>query len=80
MIAAVCKASKPPTYNKIEAKAAKTIPQIILMRFGGFKLPCVVNIPKTNVAESADVIKNVEIRRIARTDKALIQSFPSGQT
>ena len=79
MIAAVCNASNPPIYNSVEAIAARTIPQIILIRFGGFKLPCVVNIPKTNVAESADVIKNVAISKIPKTDKA-IQSCPSDRT
>src|SRR5690625_3502996 len=44
------------------------IPQINLILFGGYKLPPVVSIPRTNVAESADVIKNMLISRIAMLD------------
>src|SRR5699024_12872998 len=39
------------------------------MRLGGYRLPPVVCIASTNVAESAEVIKKVQISKIARIDK-----------
>lgn len=58
---AVCIAFNPPDSIKTTADADKKNPQTTFTIFGGFKLPLVVCIPKTNVAESADVTKNVVI-------------------
>src|SRR5699024_3328601 len=43
-------------------------PQINLTTLGGYKLPPVVCIPSTNVAESADVIKKILINNMATSD------------
>lgn len=66
---AVCSPLKPPLPIKIRADAARNNPQLILTKLGGLRLPPVVCIPSTNVAESADVIKNVPIKNKAMADK-----------
>lgn len=65
MIEAVCNDCKPPVQSKIAAITDWIIPHVNLTELAGFKLPFVVCIPRTNVAESADVTKNVQIRIIA---------------
>lgn len=54
-IIAVCIAFNPPENIKTIADADKKNHKTTFTIFGGFKLPLVVCIPKTNVAESADV-------------------------
>ena len=64
MIAIFCSAFNPlspPENSKINAINACAIPQMTLTITDGFNEPNVVCIPNTNVAESADVIKNVAI-------------------
>src|SRR5699024_12199197 len=64
MIAIFCSAFKPlspPENSKINAINACAILQMTLTITDGFNEPNVVCIPNTNVAESADVIKNVAI-------------------
>ena len=56
---AVCNASNPPENNRDVAKRDCTNPHNIFLPLLGFKSPSDVSIPKTNVAELADVIKNV---------------------
>lgn len=68
MIDAVCSAVNPPDHKRTAAAAAWITPQTTLMMFGGFKLPLVVCMASTNVAESAEVIKNVQINKIAKID------------
>lgn len=68
IIDAVCRAFNPPDHSRINAAADTRIPHTIFVVFGGFKLPLVVCIPRTNVAESAEVIKNVLISKIANID------------
>src|SRR5699024_2442799 len=68
-----CNAINPPLYNRINATAACAIPHVILTEFGGVSEPFVVCIPSTNVAESAEVIKNVIIRINATMDKTIVQ-------
>ena len=58
-IEAVCNASRPPANSSDVASKDCTNPQINCLLFEGFKSPCDDNIPSTNVAEFADVIKNV---------------------
>lgn len=65
---AVCSAPSPPCQSKTAAVPDCTTPHTNLIFVLGFKFPYVVCIPKTNVAESADVIKNVLISRTAKTD------------
>src|SRR5690625_308815 len=43
-------------------------PHVILTELGGLKSPSVVSIPRTNVAESADVIKKIAITIIVIID------------
>ena len=54
---------RPPDQSKTAAATDWTIPQANFTEFEGFKLPFVVKVPKTNVAESAEVIKNVPIEK-----------------
>ncbi len=61
-------ACMPPVPNKIAEIAAKMIPQINVTKKGGFKFPFVVCIPRTKVAESAEVTKNVKIRTTEMVD------------
>lgn len=57
---AVCNGLSPPANNNNAiAKRDCTRPQITFFLFEGFKSPFDVNIANTNVAEFADVIKNV---------------------
>lgn len=66
--------SIPPEYITIAAIAERIIPQVILTLLEGFNFPPVVNIPSTNVAESAEVIKNIAITTIVINDNTV----PSG--
>src|SRR5699024_4984056 len=66
-IEAVCNASNPPEKSSTAAAADWTSPQINFTIYGGLNKPFVVCIPRTNVAESADVIKKVLIRIMAIT-------------
>lgn len=68
IIDAVCKAVSPPDQSRTNAAADTRIPHTILVMFGGFRLPFVVCIPRTKVAESAEVIKNVLISIIANIE------------
>ena len=64
-ISRFCRAVKPSADNKITAIEDCAIPQTTFTIFDGFKEPFVVCIPRTNVAESADVIKKVLINMTA---------------
>ena len=66
-----CKALNPSADNKITAISDCETPQMILIIFGGCIEPSVVCIPKTNVAESADVMKNVLISITATIDNTI---------
>ena len=68
MIMVFCKAVSPLTDNRITAIVDWMIPQVSLTLFGGVNEPFVDCIPRTNVAESADVMKNEAIKKIAKTD------------
>src|SRR5699024_12564770 len=50
------------------ATPALANPHVILTELGGLKSPSVVSIPRTNVAESADVIKKIAITIIVIID------------
>jgi hypothetical protein len=69
----------PPEYYNITAAAAIIIPQINFVKDEGSYLPCRVCIPNTNVAESADVIKNVLIKKIANTDRVWTSNTPKAE-
>ncbi len=71
IIDARCNASSPPVQRSNAAEADWIIPQTNFTRFGGLRLPFVVCIPSTNVAESADVIKKVLIRKIASNENTV---------
>lgn len=77
MIIVFCKASKPFTDNKMTAIVDWINPQINLTLFGGVSDPFVDCMPSTNVAESADVMKNDAIKIIAATDKISDQGMAS---
>src|SRR5699024_584505 len=72
-IDAVWRAFKPPDQSKTAAAPAWMNPQINLILRGGFNIPFVVCIPITNVAESADVIKNVLINTIDNTEAIVLK-------
>ena len=46
----------PPDQSSTAAATDWTIPQVNFTEFEGFKLPFVVKVPKTNVAESAEAL------------------------
>ena len=64
----------PPEYITIAAMKANVNPQVTLTTFDGFNWPPVLNIPSTNTAESADVIKNIAMTITVMKDKTV----PSG--
>lgn len=68
MIIVFCKAVSPLTDNKITAMTDKVIPQASFTLFGGVIEPFVDNIPRTNVAESAEVMKNEAISTTAKIE------------
>ena len=68
MIIVFCKAVSPLTESKISAMVDWITPQMSFTLFGGVNEPFVDCIPRTNVAESADVMKNETINKIAKTD------------
>jgi len=59
-IDAVCRGRRPPARSSTVASKDCTSPQIIFFLFDGLRSPPEVNIPRTNVAEFADVTKNVQ--------------------
>ena len=61
----------PPKYITIAAIDDNVSPQMTLTVFAGLSCPFVLNIPITNVAESADVMKNTAITKIVTKDKIL---------
>ena len=69
IIMVFCKAVSPLTDSKMSAIDDWIIPQTSLTMLGGVKDPFVDCIPRTNVAESADVIKNEAINKIAATER-----------
>lgn len=69
MIMVFCKAVNPFTESKITAIVDWIKPQISFTLFGGVNEPFVDCIPRTKVAESAEVMKNDAISKMAATDK-----------
>lgn len=67
-IIAFCKAINPPEYNNTSAIDVSKIPHISLIRFAGLATPLVDIIARTNVPESADVIKNTATKIMAIMD------------
>ena len=70
----VCNILSPfaePTIND-NANADCIIPHTNFLELGGFRSPLCDSIPNTNVAEFADVMKNVNNSAIAITDITLI--------
>ena len=62
MVITICMPPIPPDASSIAAEPEITRPQMNLMETGGFRLPLVVCMPSTNVAESAEVIKKLIIK------------------
>ena len=69
MIIVFCKAVSPLTDSKITAIVDWMIPQMSFTLFGGVNEPFVDCMPSTNVAESAEVMKNEAIKIIAKTER-----------
>lgn len=69
MISIFWNPSMPPEYITIAAIDDKVSPQIIFIVFEGFNCPPVLNMPSTNVAESADVMKKMAITNIVTKDR-----------
>ncbi|EQB88704.1 hypothetical protein M918_23635 [Clostridium sp. BL8] len=72
-IAIACNPCKPPESKSPTANNASTSPQSTFFLFEGFKLPFEVNIAKTKVAESAEVIKNVQSKTMVIIDTILLK-------
>ena len=67
-IAPICKPFNPPDHNKTVAATNWMTPHVNLIELGGFRFPWVVKVPRTKVAESAEMIKKVANKKIAITD------------
>ena len=67
-IAPVCRPFNPPDHSKTAAATDWMTPHVNLIELGGFRFPWVVKVPRTKVAESAEVIKNVPIKKMATMD------------
>ncbi len=70
-MAVCCKAVRPPVNSKAMAKKDWVAPQAIFLSAGGFKSPLEVIIPKTKVAESAEVMKKIKRRINAVKERKL---------
>src|SRR5699024_7682101 len=73
MMAADCKAFRPvspPASNRTKAMAERETPHTTLIIPDGVSEPNDVCIPRTNVAESADVMKNDDTSSIATSDRS----------
>lgn len=68
MIMVFCKAVNPFTDNKMTAIVDWIIPQMSFTLFGGISDPFVDCMPSTNVAESAEVMKNEAINKMANIE------------
>ncbi len=77
MIATFCRASSPPANSTTDAKAAMMKPHTNLTTSLGFKAPPVDILPRTNDAESAEVIKNTLTRAIAKIDVTVASGYCS---
>src|SRR5699024_8569994 len=62
---AVCKADKPPVYNKTAAVPEMSTPHTIFSKSGGWIDPFDVILAKMYVAESADVTRKMKMNAIA---------------
>ena len=69
MIIVFCKAVSPLTDSNITAIVDWMIPQMSFTLFGGVNDPFVDCMPSTKVAESAEVMKNEAINKIAKTER-----------
>ncbi len=69
MIIVFCKAVSPLTDSNITAIVDWMIPQMSFTLFGGVNDPFVDCMPSTKVAESAEVMKNEAIKKIAKTER-----------
>ena len=67
IIAAVCKEDSPPILRKIQANEAIIIPHNNFILLGGFKEPFDESMEITNVAESAEVTKKIEINSMPKS-------------
>lgn len=77
IIIVFCKAVKPFTESRITAIVDWINPQISFTLFGGVNEPFVDCIPRTKVAESAEVTKNEAIKIIAATERSNDQGIAS---
>ena len=68
MINAFCNAVNPFADSRMIATADWATPHVNLTTLGGLSDPYVVCMPRTNVAESADVMKKMAMRMIAIID------------
>src|SRR5699024_1489581 len=74
---AISKADNPLDHKSTEAIPAKIRPQTTFTFVLGFNVPPVVSIAKTKVPESAEVIKNDEIKITASTTIIVYQVINS---
>ena len=70
----VCRAFKPPANIRAKAIKAWRTPHITFVLMSGFKSPFLDIIPRTKVAESADVMKKVQ----RRTTVTMEMMWPKG--
>ena len=68
IIIVFCNASNPLTDNNMIAITDNVIPQANFTLFGGVRDPLVDCIPRTKVAESAEVMKKEPINNTAKTE------------
>ncbi len=69
MMSAFCSVFNPPLYKRMAAIAARNVPMSVSLCSAGLKSHKLFAVPRTNVAESAEVMKNMAINTMARTDR-----------
>ena len=75
MMRTFCRASRPPTMSRTAPRTDSRRPQITFVRLCGSRLPSSEIMPRTNVAESAEVTKNEMMSSTDRIDRGLSRGY-----
>ena len=80
MIAAVCKAARPPANSSVAATAPSDSAQNMRCQTGGFSAPPELMISMTKEPESEEVTKNVTISIVANAEVIVVNGSCSSST
>ena len=72
MMATCCTASRPPASRSTKAKNATKTPQMTFIFADGFMSPLLDSMARTKAAESAEVMKNEPMSRIATSETTVL--------